>query len=205
MTTLLALKCIISGFLLAAPIGPVNLLCIQTTLQAGRARGLIIGWGAAAADMLYGYAAAAGLQALTAFLLQHAAWFRIGGGLCIIYLGLKTLRPPTDRQPLQPQQATGRLQLFTEVFLLTLANPVTVFTFLAVFSSLGISGLVTSYTAQLLAALGVFIGSALWWLTLTSCVAFFQHKITPVALHQVNRIFGLFIIGLGVVSLLGFI
>jgi threonine/homoserine/homoserine lactone efflux protein len=201
MNDILLFKCMISGFLLAAPIGPVNLICIRYTLSEGRISGLIAGMGAALADVLYGSAAAAGLSVLTAFVLHYSVAFRFGGGLFIMYLGFRTFH--ADPQSKSNGNRSGRslYSLFTGVFLLTLTNPVTVFTFIAIFSSFGIAVLVTDPFTTALAALGVFIGSALWWITLTSIVCLFRSRVTPSSIVRINKIAGIIIILLGVASL----
>lgn len=198
----LFIKCIISGFLLAAPIGPVNLICIRQTLSEGRLPGLIVGLGAAMADAVYGYAAAAGLSVLTAFILHYNTAFRWGGGLLIIYLGVRAFRT-TPHSPANENTPTKSLyKLFAGVFFLTLANPVTVFTFIAVFSSFGIALLVTNLFTTALAASGVFVGSALWWILLTSIVCLFRNRVTPSVIGKVNKIAGIIIILLGIASIL---
>jgi threonine/homoserine/homoserine lactone efflux protein len=203
MYYILFLKCIASGFFLAAPIGPVNLICIRRTLNEGQLSGLIIGLGAAAADALYGYAAAAGLHVLTAFIFHYSLVFRWLGGSFIIYLGYKIFYAIPQNPNGRKIPVNSRYRLFTGIFLLTLTNPITVFTFIAVFSSFGIAVLVTDFFAATLASLGVFIGSSLWWLTLTSIVYRFRHRVTPPIIIRINQIAGLIIILLGIASIMG--
>jgi threonine/homoserine/homoserine lactone efflux protein len=203
MNDILLFKCMLSGFLLAAPIGPVNLICIRYTLSEGRIPGLIAGLGAALADVLYGSVAAAGLSVLTAFILHYGIAFRFGGGLFIIYLGFRTFHAAPRNKSSKKSSGCSLYSLFTKVFLLTLTNPATVFTFIAIFSSFGIAVLVTDRFTTALAALGVFIGSALWWLTLTSIVCLFRNKVTPSVVVRINKIAGIIIILLGIVSIIG--
>lgn len=203
MYDILFIKCIVSGFLLAAPIGPVNLICIRYTLSEGRVSGLMVGIGAALADALYGLAAAAGLSVLTAFILQYDVVFRWGGGVFIILLGFATFRAHPGSTADNKNSKYSLYSLCGGVFLLTLTNPVTIFTFIAVFSSFGIAMLVTDRFTALLAALGVFIGSALWWGILTSLVCLFRSRVTPRVIVQINKIAGIIIIVLGVASIVG--
>lgn len=204
MHSLLFLKCMLSGFLLAAPIGPVNLICLKRTLSEGRLSGLAAGLGAALADALFAYVAAAGLHVFTDFLLRHALLLRWLGGLLIIYLGYRTFRSAVAcREDARPS-SHSLLRLAGKVFVLTLTNPLTIFAFLAVFSSLGIAGNITSLTATVLTALAVFAGSTLWWLTLTGLVACFRSRITDKVIVKINRLSGVLIILLGIVSLLEF-
>lgn len=203
MDYILLIKCIVSGFLLAAPIGPVNLICIKRTLSDGRNAGLIVGMGAALADALYGYAAAAGLSAVTDFIFHYETAFRWGGGLFVIYLGLRTFRaaPRSSTTAAEKNSDHSLTKLFTGVFLLTLTNPLTVFAFIAAFSSLGIAMLVTNFFTTVLATFGVLIGSALWWITLTSIVCLGRDRITPSVIAQINKVAGIIIILIGIASL----
>lgn len=202
MNDILLIKCIISGFLLAAPIGPVNLICIRYTLSEGRVPGLVVGLGAALADVIYGSAAAAGLGALTAFILHYDMILRWGGGFFIMYLGFRTFHAVPQDKPDDKDSGRSPYSLFAGVFLLTLTNPVTIFTFIAIFSSFGIAVLVTDLFTTALAALGVFIGSVLWWVTLTSIVCFFRSRVTPSVITRINKIAGIIIILLGIASII---
>jgi threonine/homoserine/homoserine lactone efflux protein len=201
MNTILFTKCIISGFLLAAPIGPVNLICIRYTLSEGRFSGLIVGLGAALADVVYGSAAAAGLRVLTNFILQYDVAFRWVGGLFIIFLGFATFRAAPQNESDNKNPKRSLYSLFAGVFFLTLTNPVTIFTFIAIFSSFGIAVHVTDLFTTVLVSLGVFIGSTLWWITLTSIVCLFRNKVTPHIIVRMNKIAGIIIILLGVASI----
>ncbi len=203
MDTILLFKCIVSGFLLAAPIGPVNLICIRYTLSEGRMAGLMVGMGAALADSLYGAAAAAGLSMLTAFIAQYDAVFRWGGGVFILLLGIATFRAQPKSTADNNNSKHSLYKRCAGVFLLTLTNPVTIFTFIAVFSSFGIAILVTDLSTTLLASVGVFIGSALWWSALTSIVCLFHSRVTPHMIVRTNKIAGIIIILLGIASITG--
>lgn len=202
MHSLLFLKCMLSGFLLAAPIGPVNLICLKRTLSEGRLSGLAAGLGAALADALFAYIAAAGLHVFTDFILRHASLLRWVGGLLIIYLGYRIFQSAAPcREEVRPSPH-NLLRLVGKVFVLTLTNPFTIFAFLAVFSTLGIAGRITSLAATVLAALAVFAGSALWWLTLTGLVSCFRNRITDKVIIKINRLSGVLIVLLGIVSIL---
>lgn len=203
MDYILFIKCIVSGFLLAAPIGPVNLICIRRTLSDGRVTGLIVGMGAAIADALYGYVAATGLSSLTTFILHYGTVFRWGGGVFVIYLGIRTFRAAPRSSTTAPEENSSYslYRLFTGIFFLTLTNPVTVFAFIAAFSSLGIAMLVTNFFTTVLATAGVFIGSGLWWITLTSIVCLFRTRMTPNVILRVNKVAGIIIILIGLASL----
>jgi len=85
------LKGLIIGFSIAAPVGPIGVLCIRRTLTGGRASGLVSGLGAASADAIYGCIAGFGLAFISNFMISQQAWLRLIGGLFLCYFGLKTL------------------------------------------------------------------------------------------------------------------
>lgn len=201
MAYILFIKCIFAGLLLAAPIGPVNLICIKRTLSEGRISGLAVGLGAATADAVYGYAAAAGLNFLIVFINEHETAFRWVGGLFIAYLGWLIYRSEPPSLVVEKNTTKTLFGLFAGIFLLTLTNPVTIFTYIATFSAFTIGVLVTSLAKAALAAFGVFLGSLLWWLILTSVISFFRDKITVKTLGYINKIAGVLIILIGIASI----
>lgn len=201
MAYILFIKCILAGLLLAAPIGPVNLICIKRTLNEGRKAGLVVGLGAAAADAVYGYAAAAGLNFFISYIYEHETVFRWIGGLLIAYLGWLTYRSEPQIRAAEKETGKTLFGLFVGVFLLTLTNPVTIFTYIATFSALGIALLVTSLAKAAFAAFGVFLGSMLWWIILTSVISYLQDKITVKSIGYINKIAGVLIILIGIVSI----
>lgn len=201
------LKGILLGFAIAAPVGPIGVLCIQRTLQNGRLAGFLSGLGAATADAFYGAVAAFGLTAVTGFLTAQQTWLRLIGGLFLLYLGIKSWRtPPTNPKLDEPAEKSGYCSLFsyyTTTVLLTLTNPATILSFAVIFAG---SGIVTSQeTGWVTAALlvyGVFIGSALWWLLLSGGISLLRGRLTPSHLLWINRAAGLIIGGFGAILLL---
>ncbi len=196
------LKGLAIGFSIAAPVGPIGVLCIRRTLANGRASGLASGLGAATADAVYGCVAAFGLTFISNTLISQQLWFRLVGGLFLCYLGLKTLlaRPAEGAAPVGANSLIGA---YTSTFLLTLTNPMTILFFAAIFAGWGIAS--ENYVAATVLVLGVFIGSALWWLTLSTGVSLFRTKFTPHGLRWVNRISGLIIAAFGLLALLSVI
>jgi threonine/homoserine/homoserine lactone efflux protein len=194
------LRGLIIGFSFAAPVGPIGVLCIRRTLAEGRAVGLVSGLGAAVADGLYGAAAAFGLTFVTSFLTGGQGWLRLIGGLFLCYLGGRTFvaRPAT-----RGAAVTGRglLGAFGSTFVLTLTNPMTILSFVVVFAGLGAGAVGGDYAAATLLVLGVTIGSALWWLILSSGVGLFRTRLTPLHLVWVNRISGAIILAAGAATL----
>src|ERR1035437_1030306 len=130
-------KGIFIGFAMAIPIGPIGIMCIRKTLTEGRLRGLIIGLGAATADMLYGCVAAFGLTVISNTLYNQRIWIRTIGGMLLIFLGIRTFRAhPAD--PKTIINGSGILRSYLTTVFLTLTNPLTIFSFIAVFVALGL-------------------------------------------------------------------
>ena len=193
------LKGLAIGFSIAAPVGPIGVLCIRRTLTNGRASGLASGLGAATADAVYGCVAGFGLTFISNTLISQQLWFRLVGGLFLCYLGLKTLLAKPAEEA-APAGANSLISAYTSTFFLTLTNPMTIISFAAIFAGLG--GSSGNYVSAALLVLGVFIGSALWWLTLSTSVSTFRTKVTPDGLRWVNRISGLVIAAFGLLALL---
>ena len=194
------LKGIFIGFAMAIPIGPIGIMCIRKTLTEGRLRGLIIGLGAATADLLYGCVAAFGLTIISSTLESQRIWIRLVGGALLLFLGIRTFRAqPTD--PKFRIHSSGMLASYLYTVFLTLTNPLTIFAFIAVFAALGLGSGLGYFSASALVA-GVFIGSCLWFLLLSSGVTLFRKKLDLVGLRWVNRIAGILIIISGVIAMM---
>ena len=193
------LKGIFIGFAMAVPIGPIGIMCIRKTLTEGRIRGLIIGLGAATADLLYGCVAAFGITIISSTLESQRIWIRLVGGTLILFLGVRTYRAqPTD--PKFQIHSSRMLASYLSTVFLTLTNPLTIFAFIAVFAALGLGSGLGYFSASALVA-GVFIGSCLWFLLLSSGVTLFRKKLDVVGLKWVNRIAGILIIISGVIAI----
>jgi threonine/homoserine/homoserine lactone efflux protein len=195
------LRGLIIGFSIAAPVGPIGVLCIRRTLAQGRASGLISGLGAATADAIYGSIAGFGLTFISSLLIRQQGWFRLVGGLFLCYLGLKTfLARPAE----QPVLAKGNdlISAYALTFFLTLTNPMTILSFAAIFAGLGIGTASGNYFSAGMLVLGVFLGSALWWLILSSGVGMIWKKFNPLALRWINRISGIIITAFGLLVLI---
>lgn len=171
------------GFSIAAPVGPIGILCIQRTLSGGFRNGLASGLGAATADSLYGLAAALGLTALSSFLLTWAVPLRIGGGLFLLFFGARAIlsRPAHTAARSISSRTGGIFASSVSTFFLTLSNPMTILSFSAIFTSLG-----PVFSPVLLVA-GVFLGSAAWWLTLCGIVWKLGAMLSPAAMLRIRR------------------
>lgn len=197
MNALFFWRGLILGFSIAAPVGPIGVLAIRRTLAEGWRIGLATGLGAATADGVYGCIAGFGLTLVSGFLVEQAFWLKLIGGLFLCYLGLQTFRAKPAAEA-ATVKSRGWLGAYGSTFLLTLTNPATILSFSALFAGLGVAG--GSYLDASLLVLGVFCGSALWWLTLSSSVSLFRTRISG-KLQWLNRISGLILLVFGIIAL----
>jgi threonine/homoserine/homoserine lactone efflux protein len=203
------LKGLLIGFSIAAPVGPIGVLCIRRTLASGRLYGLVSGLGAATADAVYGSIAGFGLTLISSFLLNQQTWIRLIGGAFLCYLGIKTLLArPLDEIPEGEEQAhtlssrnNELLSDYFSTFFLTLTNPLTILSFSAIFAGLGLGAASGDYTSAGMLVGGVFLGSASWWFILSFGISLFRHRLGQGAMRWVNRVSGSIILGFGILAL----
>ncbi len=200
MSLQLVLRGFILGLAIAAPVGPIGVLCIRRTLAQGRAIGFVSGLGAATADVVYGCIAAFGLTAISVLLVHYRNWLSLLGGLFLCYLGIKTLlsRPATESAAADGHGFPGA---YFSTFLLTLTNPMTILSFVAVFAGLGVGRAANDYAAAAAIVLGVFLGSSAWWFLLSGGVSLVRGKFDARAMLWVNRVSGVIILGFGMAAL----
>jgi threonine/homoserine/homoserine lactone efflux protein len=203
----LFMKGILIGVLIAAPVGPIGFLCIKRTLNAGRIYGFVAGLGVATADTIYGAISGFGLKAVSSMLIHYQYWFRLFGGLFFCCLGIISYfsKPATAQASIRGKSLLG---VYFSTFFLTLANPLTILSFTAIFAGLGVGHGLTrlghrgnDWTIALL-VLGVFLGSVMWWLFLSILVGGFRSKFDSQKLVWVNRISGIMIIMFGLIILI---
>jgi threonine/homoserine/homoserine lactone efflux protein len=192
-------KGLLIGVSIAAPVGPIGLLCIRRSLEQGRRAGLATGLGAATADAAYGCVAGFGLTAISGFLLAHVLWLRMGGGVALCYLGARTFLSAPARQAAQ-LRAGGLRSAYFSTLALTLANPMTIVSFVAVFAGFGLTS-TPSYTAAATLVAGVFVGSAIWWLFLSAGVASMRGRLSGEWMRSINRASGAAIVAFGLYAL----
>ncbi len=188
---------LVIGFSIAAPVGPVGVLCIRRTIAEGRRHGYVSGLGAATADAIYGCIAAFGLTFISTVLISQQTLLRLVGGFFLCFLGVRALRSkPVEQANLAETQSL--IRAYGSTFFLTLTNPLTILSFAAIFAGVGIVNTSTNYASAALLVLGVFLGSVMWWLVLSGGVSLFRAKFKPVWMLWVNRISGTIIFGFGV-------
>ncbi len=182
----LFIKGLLVGIIVAAPMGPVNILCIHRTISCGRVAGLMTGTGAALGDAAFALVAALGLSAVAAFVEAHEAWFRIPGAIMLLALGVILWRshPHYEQRELT---GNGLWRSVFATFALTISNPITLAAFAALFVAWGLStGFDLVAAAEVV--LGVLAGSMLWWLALVVVVGHLHRKIEDRHMLVLNRI-----------------
>jgi threonine/homoserine/homoserine lactone efflux protein len=191
------IKGLLIGLSIAAPLGPIGVLCINRTAAEGPRLGFLCGLGAAAADALYALAGTVALSAIAEWVIDDRIALQVIGGIFLVYLGARTFMRPLAAVP-TPGRIAARLPAgahaaFMSTFLLTLANPVTLLGFAAMFAGLGVApmGMISSADSAAAAlVLGIFLGSALWWLALSCLIGQLRPYIGPHILTVINRISG---------------
>jgi threonine/homoserine/homoserine lactone efflux protein len=191
---------VIIGISIAAPVGPIGVLCIRRTLTGGRLSGFVSGLGAASADAIYGAAGVFGISFLAHILVEYQAWMRIFGGTFLIFLGIKIfLAIPSDEIKIGTSESL--LSIFLSTFFLTLTNPMTMLSFAALYSSISLAENDIGINRPILFVIGVFLGSSFWWLIISQGVGIIRNRFTLRMLQWVNRISGLIILGFGIFTL----
>jgi len=201
MEIILFLKGIFVGFLIAAPVGPVGILCAQRTLQVSLLAGLVSGFGAAIADTIFGAVAAFGLTFVAVYLLENESLFRLIGGALLVGIGVETMlkKPPQVRGVTVPK-AHRYAASFFRTFMLTITNPITIMAFGPVFVAANAVVEEGNLVQAWALILGVFAGSALWWIMLCGGVHLGRHHLTDRRMRWVNRISGVVIVFFGVAA-----
>jgi threonine/homoserine/homoserine lactone efflux protein len=206
---------LIIGFSIAAPVGPIGMLCIKRTITSGRLCGILTGFGAATADGAYGMIAAAGLTALTSALLAAGPVLKVVGALFLLYLGWKSITAASGNgasacttsgkdNGASACTTSGKassaeskpLGAFVSSLFLTLTNPMTILSFLAILGTA--APIDDSLAAKTLMVTGIFIGSCVWWLILTSAVSLLKFKPGGRSLRALNIMSGCVLIGFAI-------
>jgi putative LysE/RhtB family amino acid efflux pump len=174
------------GLAVAVPFGPISVLCLRQAMVNGRPAGLASGLGVALADGLYALLAALGFLLLADMLAAGDAWLRLFAGLFIVWIALSIWksRPPAEAQRLGNRRLAAT---FAATFFLTLANPTTILTFIALFGGIGLATVAQERSAALVLTAGAFIGSLAWWLVLTEFGVRLRRKISASSLVWINR------------------
>lgn len=198
----LFLQSLVIGFSIAAPVGPIGLLVIQRTVQRGRFIGLVTGLGAAVADALYGAIGAYGVTGLIAWLQAMRVPLAVGGAAFLLWLAWRSWTAPVATEAARTADGRDALHAFAGTFVLTMSNPATIFSFIAIFGSLAAGGPVSS---PALMVAGVLVGSGLWWLALSAGIAHWRDRFDARWQQRVNRGSALLLAGFALWALGGLV
>lgn len=196
------LKGFIVGMGASIPLGPLGVLCIQKTLSKGRNSGFLTGLGASVSDTFYAAISLLGLAFIQNVIKEHMNWVMLFGGLIIILIGIKVYLTNPIKQIRQKNTNRKHLEDFFEALIMTITNPGAIFLILGLLAAAGINisdGVEKGSVVTIL--WGVFIGSAIWWFSLSTTVNIFRKKFRLKQLIMINRISGIAIIVLGVISM----
>ena len=187
------------GFIIAAGVGPISLLVIRRTLAEGRAVGLASGLGVATADATYGGIAAFGLSAISDLLVGGGRLLGLVGGLFLLWLAWNAIRARPGTEASVTERRGGLAGAYLSILGLTLANPMTILSFGALFAGSGLTGSNPGESA--LITLGVFAGSSAWWVVLTTAIALLRTRVTARWLRAINIVSGVTIGFLAILSI----
>jgi threonine/homoserine/homoserine lactone efflux protein len=202
MDSVIFIRGIMIGFLAAVPIGPINVLCIQRTLNHGRIIGFVSGLGAATIDALYGGIAWIGLSTISHILSGYHLWISLLGGTFLFYLGIRIIAAKYREHASSDRDAKNFVAAYTSTLFLTLANPSTIFSYGLLLAVFGGEHLHRGIGSASLLVPGVFIGSAVWWAALSGIVGMIRSRMNATGLKWVNRISGAIVAGAGLYILL---
>jgi threonine/homoserine/homoserine lactone efflux protein len=196
---LLTVKAAGLGLAVAAPVGPMSLLCMRRTMTLGWRQGLATGTGIATGDGLYAAVAALGLAGVSSFLLAHEQPLHLAAGLFLIFLGVRTFRAAGATAPAEAGRAVSWTTAFGGALLLTLTNPPTIIMFAAIFAALAPA---SGFDAAVAAATvgGVFAGSLLWWCGIVGFVSLFRHALGERVRRWIDRVAGFALAAFGAVE-----
>ena len=192
---------IIAGFALAAPLGPVAILCIRRALARGQIECVLAGTGAAIADTVFGAVAGLGITFISAFVVDHEAVIGLIGGLIVLTVGIATYRTPVCHiTGLAQVQSLGHDLL--AAFTMAITNPTTMIGAAGIFAAFGPVNLEVEPIKAFWLVFGVFVGSMLWWITLALAVGMFKQRFVEGGMLLLNRISGA-VIGVSGFAVLG--
>lgn len=209
-SVLLLIPGVLIGFIVAAPIGPINLICIRRTLTFGSFIGFISGLGAAMADGIFAAIIGFGLTAIRHWIEGYSQLLQIIGGALLLGFGIHTyLADPLHGRELvcagdRPRAAPSLVRSFASTFALALSNPATLFAFAALFTGFGgFIGIADPSLAQAgFVVAGVLCGAGLWWLTITTVVGAFHARINVRVMRVITHASGAVVsaFGLGMLA-----
>lgn len=211
VTDYILIQGFVFGFFLALPVGPVGVLCVQRTISEGRMHGLISGLGAAFGDALYGAVAAFGITAVEDWITGNQATLRSVGGIVLLLLALRTVMAMMrvgpvkgrDTKKVESRIVTHSLvKDFISTFMLAITNPITFVAFAGLLATLGFTEAGRSIGNASILVAGVFAGSAVWWIALSSTASIFRPVVDGSYQIWMDRLVAAILAGFGIYALL---
>lgn len=194
-------KGVAAGFVVAAPVGPVAVLCIRRTIANGLVSGYATGLGAAVADMLYGMVAALGVSFIADFLSDNGVAFRLVGGIVLVVMAVRMAL--SRAQSAEDRGTHNLIGDFVSALVVTGTNPITLIAFGVVFTTIGVASAGQSFERAEALILGVLVGAMGWWLSLVWLTALLRRSVGDFPILWVNRISAAIVMGCGVLVLIG--
>ena len=192
---------IIIGFAIAAPVGPVGVLCAQRTITRGPVAGLVSGFGAAIADSIFGMIAAFGLSIVAEWIFEHQIWVRLVGGIFLLVLGVRILRRRQPHTAASPPGNDDAVKNFVSTFVLTITNPITILSLAGIFAAFGVVERITTLAQGWILVAGVLVGSSLWWLLIALVAGLFRRWISHEGMRYVSMTSAGIMLAFGVYAL----
>lgn len=190
------------GVLIAAPVGPVNILCIQRAASRGMFGGIAAGLGAVLGDGLIALMAAMGVGAISGAIERYHDWIQLIGGIVLVAFGVKLyvtepyIEPPTAGEP-EWHTMKDLLWDIPKTFILTITNPGAVLGLVAIFGGISSFVEVRSRIDALTMVAAIVAGSFAWWVLLSSLIGRIRHRIEPRHIGLINRGAGVLLVGFG--------
>jgi len=201
----LLIKGLLLGISVAAPVGPIGILCINRTLNKNFSSGFFSGLGAATADLVYGLIAVFGLTLISDFLIEQKLLIQFIGFIILIYTGIKTIRTKHDKFAFKTSVNKGLLKDYFSSLFLTFTNPLTLLFFVGLFAALGLSDTVDGTKSAVQLLIGLFVGSVSWWLFLSGLVNQLRKKFSENFLKKIDLVSGILILVFGAIIFIGLI
>lgn len=187
------------GMAVALPVGPIGMLCIKKTLELGIKGALLVGLGASLADSVYGLIAALGLTAVSHIMIAGSCALKLIGGVFLLYLAYKEAKSAVASNEAHVSEK-GHFKLVSEVFFLTLTNPMTILSFVGIFASIGAGS--ASTLESIMMVVGIFLGSMTWWCVLGTVITKIKHKLPKIWLERIKWISCFILASFGLVAIL---
>jgi threonine/homoserine/homoserine lactone efflux protein len=186
------------GLIAAVPVGPVNIICIRRTFAFGPLNGFVSGLGAALGDGVFAAVTGLGLTWIAHLIESYSALIELVGGMAMVFFGIKTFldshEPELASDTDSDKAGASLFRSIISTFALTITNPATLLFFTGMFAGLGsLAGGAGSYTDATFVVGGVVLGSAGWWLILTTVIGLFHARIDAKRVVLINRFSGLLV------------